>query len=223
MSIGVMSYGEVVFNSSFGFADVNRRLVANSSTRYPLASLTKAFVATTIAQLVDEGLLRWDEPLTTYIQNDYLYWTKRTVERELMWYGKVSAELDHSRKPGTFPLPLESYTGIYEDSIGSLRLLVRVESDRLVLNFQNLTQEDYVLDHYENNIFTWLSPRSVLAARGRYTGQAAVFYKIRFTEEEKGVVKSLFWSHDGSMKGQEFFKRPSSALESGGCQLQQKL
>ncbi|KAL7909797.1 beta-lactamase/transpeptidase-like protein [Trichoderma velutinum] len=67
ISIGVMSHGHVVLETNFGFADVERRLVANSSTRYPIASLTKAFVATTIAQLVDEGLLKWDEPLTSYI------------------------------------------------------------------------------------------------------------------------------------------------------------
>ncbi|KAL7784709.1 beta-lactamase/transpeptidase-like protein [Trichoderma afarasin] len=67
MSIGVISYGRVVLETNLGFADVERRLVASSSTRYPIASLTKAFVATTIAQLVDEGLLKWDEPLTSYI------------------------------------------------------------------------------------------------------------------------------------------------------------
>ncbi|EHK16463.1 uncharacterized protein TRIVIDRAFT_40363 [Trichoderma virens Gv29-8] len=67
ISIGVMSHGHVVLETNLGFANVERRLVANSSTRYPIASLTKAFVAATIAQLVDEGLLKWDEPLTSYI------------------------------------------------------------------------------------------------------------------------------------------------------------
>lgn len=67
MSVGVMSYGEVVLDHKIGFADVERQLMADNSTRYPLASLTKAFVAVTIAQLVDEGILQWDAPLVTYI------------------------------------------------------------------------------------------------------------------------------------------------------------
>ncbi|KAL7957011.1 beta-lactamase/transpeptidase-like protein [Trichoderma compactum] len=67
ISIGVMRYGHVVLEIHLGSADVERRLKANSSTRYPIASLTKAFVAATVAQLVDEGLLNWDEPLTSYI------------------------------------------------------------------------------------------------------------------------------------------------------------
>jgi CubicO group peptidase (beta-lactamase class C family) len=67
VSIGVMSHGQILLEHHLGFADVERRLPANSSTRYPIASLTKAFVASTIAQLVQEGALRWDEPLTSYI------------------------------------------------------------------------------------------------------------------------------------------------------------
>lgn len=67
ISIGVMRQGEVVCDHHFGFADVENRRVANSYTRYPLGSLTKAFVATTVAQLVHEGLLDWDTPITSYI------------------------------------------------------------------------------------------------------------------------------------------------------------
>ncbi|KAL8743703.1 MAG: hypothetical protein Q9190_003971 [Brigantiaea leucoxantha] len=67
MSIGVMTHGHVLLDHNLGFADLERHLVANSSTRYPIASLTKAFVASTISQLVDEGLLEWDEALTYYI------------------------------------------------------------------------------------------------------------------------------------------------------------
>lgn len=58
MSIGVMSHGDVVLDHSLGFADVEQQLKADINTRYPLASLTKAFLAATITQLVDEGLLK---------------------------------------------------------------------------------------------------------------------------------------------------------------------
>lgn len=67
MSIGIMSHGDIIMEHSFGYADVEQGVVANSSTIYPLASLTKAFVSTTIAQLVDEDLLDWNEPLTSYL------------------------------------------------------------------------------------------------------------------------------------------------------------
>ncbi|KAK1256369.1 hypothetical protein MKX07_008628 [Trichoderma sp. CBMAI-0711] len=67
ISIGVMFHNHVLLNTNLGFSNIDRRLTANSSTRYPIASLTKAFVSSTIAQLVHEGLLKWDEPLSSYI------------------------------------------------------------------------------------------------------------------------------------------------------------
>lgn len=67
MSIGIMSHGNTILEHSFGFADVQRGVVSNSTTIYPLASLTKSFISVTIAQLVDQGILDWHEPLTSYI------------------------------------------------------------------------------------------------------------------------------------------------------------
>ncbi|CAG8917910.1 unnamed protein product [Penicillium salamii] len=67
ISIGIMRQGEIVCDHHFGFADVGNQRVANSFTRYPLGSLTKAFVATTVSQLVHEGRLEWDTPITSYI------------------------------------------------------------------------------------------------------------------------------------------------------------
>ncbi|CAG8305782.1 unnamed protein product [Penicillium salamii] len=67
ISIGIMRQGEIVCDHHLGFADVENQRVANSSTLYPLGSLTKAFVATTVAELVHEGRLEWDTPLTSYI------------------------------------------------------------------------------------------------------------------------------------------------------------
>lgn len=37
-----MTYGQVVLQHNFGYADTEKRSVANESTRYPLGSLTKA-------------------------------------------------------------------------------------------------------------------------------------------------------------------------------------
>ncbi|KAK5659822.1 hypothetical protein OQA88_1034 [Cercophora sp. LCS_1] len=67
ISIAVLNHGEVIDEFSLGFSDRDRHLIANPNTLYPLGSLTKAFVATTISELVYEGLLDWDKPITAYI------------------------------------------------------------------------------------------------------------------------------------------------------------
>lgn len=67
VSIGVLNHGEVVDEFSLGFSDRDSQRIADLSTRYPLGSLSKAFVATTVSELVHEGLLEWDKPVTAYL------------------------------------------------------------------------------------------------------------------------------------------------------------
>lgn len=67
VSIGVLNHGEVVDEFSLGFSDRDSQRIADPSTRYPLGSLSKAFVATTVSELVHEGLLEWDKPVTAYL------------------------------------------------------------------------------------------------------------------------------------------------------------
>lgn len=67
VSIGVLNHGEVVDEFSLGFSDRDSQRIADPNTRYPLGSLSKAFVATTVSELVHEGLLEWDKPVTAYL------------------------------------------------------------------------------------------------------------------------------------------------------------
>ena len=82
ISIGVIRHGSVVLEHNFGFADLEKQLVANSSTLYPLGSLTKAFVSATVAQLVHDGLLQWDAPINTYIP-ELLFQSDATLAKRL--------------------------------------------------------------------------------------------------------------------------------------------
>ncbi|KAJ5710046.1 hypothetical protein N7493_009638 [Penicillium malachiteum] len=67
MSVGVVQNGETLLEHHLGFADVESQQVAESTTRYPIVSLSKSFVAATVAQLVHNGQLQWNEPITTYL------------------------------------------------------------------------------------------------------------------------------------------------------------
>ncbi|KAI1326506.1 beta-lactamase/transpeptidase-like protein [Xylariaceae sp. FL0255] len=67
ISIGIARQGRSILEHQIGFADAEQRMVANSSTRYPLGSLTKGFVAVTVAQLVGDGVLDWDAPIVEYM------------------------------------------------------------------------------------------------------------------------------------------------------------
>lgn len=57
---------EIVWIKGFGTADLATNRPAADTTIYHLASLTKPFASTVILQLVDEGKVSLDDPISTY-------------------------------------------------------------------------------------------------------------------------------------------------------------
>jgi CubicO group peptidase (beta-lactamase class C family) len=66
LSAGIVKDQELVWAKSFGFANLEERITATPGTPYHLASLTKPFAAAIIMQLVEEGTLSLDDPVSEY-------------------------------------------------------------------------------------------------------------------------------------------------------------
>ena len=61
MAVAVVKDGELVFAKGYGTANAHTEAAADEHSLYAVASNTKAFTAALLAQLVDEGLLGWDD------------------------------------------------------------------------------------------------------------------------------------------------------------------
>ena len=59
--------GEIVYATSAGYADVERRVPMTLDTRLRIASLTKPLTAAAAMSLVEDGLLTLDDPVAKYI------------------------------------------------------------------------------------------------------------------------------------------------------------
>jgi CubicO group peptidase (beta-lactamase class C family) len=66
MSAIVMIHDTVVWEGSLGVADVSSGLHVTPATQFHLASLTKTFASTIVLQLVDQGLVKLDDPVSDY-------------------------------------------------------------------------------------------------------------------------------------------------------------
>lgn len=64
LSMLVLVEGEVVFQRGYGLASISANVPATSSTIYPIASITKGFVAAACGVLVAEGKLSWGKLVT---------------------------------------------------------------------------------------------------------------------------------------------------------------
>ncbi len=66
-AVAVVAGDRVVFAGGYGLRDTEHKLPVTADTLFAIGSCTKAFTATTLAILADEGRLDWDRPVRSYL------------------------------------------------------------------------------------------------------------------------------------------------------------
>jgi CubicO group peptidase (beta-lactamase class C family) len=67
VGLAIVKDGEVVVARGFGVRTLGESSPVDADTRFGIASNTKAFTATAIGILVEDGVLEWDAPVVTYL------------------------------------------------------------------------------------------------------------------------------------------------------------
>jgi CubicO group peptidase (beta-lactamase class C family) len=65
-SAAIVKDQKLIWAKGFGYADVENKIPATEHTPYHLASLTKTFASTILMQLVQEGKVKLDDPVSKY-------------------------------------------------------------------------------------------------------------------------------------------------------------
>lgn len=87
LAIAVVHRGQTVFAKGYGVRQVGRPEPVDTATLFAIASTTKAITAAALAMLVDEGKVRWDDPVIAYLPDFQLYdpWvTRELTVRDLL-------------------------------------------------------------------------------------------------------------------------------------------
>ena len=66
-SVLVAEKGEVIYKKGFGLANMEWKIPNQSDTKHRLGSITKQFTSMLILQLVEQGKLKLDVPISTYL------------------------------------------------------------------------------------------------------------------------------------------------------------
>lgn len=110
MAVAIIDDGEVVLSKGYGVKNIDTKEPVDEHTIFAVASNSKAFTAAALAQLVDEGEIKWDDKVQDYLPWFQLYdpyvsanLTIRdllchrsglaTFSGDLLWYGS-----SHSRE-----------------------------------------------------------------------------------------------------------------------------
>lgn len=67
MSVAIVHGGETVVARGYGTRHLGQDAPVDARTRFGIASNSKAFTATALGMLVEEGRLEWDAPVTRYL------------------------------------------------------------------------------------------------------------------------------------------------------------
>jgi CubicO group peptidase (beta-lactamase class C family) len=119
VAVAVVRDDQVVYLKGHGLREIGTDRPVTPDTVFPLASCTKAFTTTVMAMLVDEGKMRWDDPVRKHLLWFHLsdpladrdvtlrdLVTHRTGLRphEMLWYRAPWTPEETVRRAGLLPL-----------------------------------------------------------------------------------------------------------------------
>ncbi len=87
VAIGVIKDNQVVHLKGYGIANIDLGNKVDADTVFKIASNSKAFTAAALAILVDQGKLKWDDKVVSYLPNFQMYdpWVTETFNiRDLL-------------------------------------------------------------------------------------------------------------------------------------------
>ncbi|MEO8000778.1 MAG: serine hydrolase [Arenimonas sp.] len=87
LSIAVVKDDKLVYLKGFGIRTLGDTTPVDADTQFGIMSTTKAFTTLSIAMLVDEGKINWDDPVTKYLpwfQMPTPYLTEQVTVRDLL-------------------------------------------------------------------------------------------------------------------------------------------
>jgi CubicO group peptidase (beta-lactamase class C family) len=73
VAIAVIKDDKVVFAKGFGVRDINQNTPVDERTLFAIGSSSKAFTTASLAMLVDENKLKWDDPATKFLPGLQLF------------------------------------------------------------------------------------------------------------------------------------------------------
>src|SRR5689334_14821050 len=113
LAITVVKDGKVVFGKGYGVRELGKPDQVDTTTLFAIGSTTKAMTAAAIGMLVDEGKVRWDDPVTNYLPSFQLkdpWVTRELTVRDLLthraglpnadylWYGTDNSTAEILRR-----------------------------------------------------------------------------------------------------------------------------
>src|SRR5690554_515054 len=197
MAVAVLKDGEIYHKNTYGVRSLKTNEPVDENTLFGVASNTKAVTAAALGQLVDQGKLTWDTPVSDIIPEFKLY--DAYVTREFTVRDLLTHRSGLGLGAGDLMVFPASNTTTMEEMIHNLRYLKPVSSFRSKYDYDNLLYivageivarvsnkdyDSYITDHFFeplNMTRSKLSLAEIEADKNRIDGHAPVDGKLEIT------------------------------------------
>ncbi len=197
MAVAVLKDGKIYHQNTYGKRSLKTGKDVDENTMFGVASNTKAFTTAALAQLVDQGKMKWDTPVSDIIPEFKLY--DSYVTREFTVRDLVTHRSGLGLGAGDLMVFPATNTTNMEEMIHNLRYLKPVSSFRSKYDYDNLlyivageiveriskkSYTQYITDNFFKPLGmkrSSLNLKEVTADANRIDGHAPVNGKLEIT------------------------------------------
>ncbi|HXG71093.1 MAG TPA: serine hydrolase [Gemmatimonadaceae bacterium] len=208
LSIALVDDQRLVWTRGFGFADPEGKVPASTDTIYRVGSVSKLFTDIALMQLVEQGKVDLDAPVTRYLPDFHPRnpFDKPVTLRQLMTH---RSGLVREPPTGNYFDPTEPSLA---DTIGSLNRTALVYPPETHIKYSNaaLSTVGYVIERVNGEPFAKSVQRTVLEPLGMHQSSFEATPEVR-----KNLAKAFMWTIDGRVFAAPTFAMgidPSGAL-----------
>jgi len=189
ISIAVTKDGEIIWEESFGYSDLENKVRATPHTKYLSASIAKTITATGLMTLVEKDLVDLDKPILDYVPNieirSFVSDEREITIRQILnhrsgmpSYSELFFE-DDSESPCNFPETVRRY-GIITFTPGSSYIYSNLGYMLIGYLISEVSGTDFST-YLEENVFIPLKmTETKVYVRGSSIDQSAICYTPDF-------------------------------------------
>jgi CubicO group peptidase (beta-lactamase class C family) len=158
LAIAIVKSDKVVFTKGYGVRKAGSTTPVDAKTIFGIASCSKAFTAASLAMLVDEGKVKWDDAVTTYLPWFELYdpyVTRQITVRDLLchrsglpafggdliWWGSTRSR-EETLQRVRFVKPASSFRSRY-----AYQNIMFIAAGQIIPSVTGKSWDDFVKEH----------------------------------------------------------------------------
>ena len=207
-AISIIQNGAVIFEKGYGMANLEYDIPITSTTVFDIASVSKQFTGLAISTLIQEGKVKLDDDIRTYLPEVPQF--KKTIT--------IRHLLHHTSGLRDWPEALHA-AGWRWDEVFSFNDIMRLVKNQKELDFE--PGERYSYSNTGYNLLAALVEKVSGQSFSHWTDEH-IFKPLhmdasRFQDDYARLVKNLAYSY--SPKGTEFVKSPGALTAYGSSSL----